>query len=220
MQAFTRNYEDNSTEAGYQFTFYCDLCRDGFRSSFIESSTHKKGTLLRGVTRGAGALGSLLGGNMSHIGHGLERGGDVLSERFTGMSPEWQKEHEAAFQRAQNEAMQHFHRCHNCRSYVCDACFNDQVNLCSNCAPRENIEVAAARADRMKKQIWDQASDADVFKGEIEERTVVCPSCGRPCGSGKFCANCGASLAMGFCTNCGSKMESGARFCSECGNRQ
>ena len=23
--AFTRNYEDNSTEAGHQFTFYCDM---------------------------------------------------------------------------------------------------------------------------------------------------------------------------------------------------
>ena len=33
LQSFTRNYEDNSTEAGFQFTFYCDICQDGFKAS-------------------------------------------------------------------------------------------------------------------------------------------------------------------------------------------
>ena len=47
MKTFTknsggfRNYEDNSTDAGFQFTFYCDICSDGFKSSFIESTTYK-----------------------------------------------------------------------------------------------------------------------------------------------------------------------------------
>jgi hypothetical protein len=35
LQAFTRNYQDNSTEAGFQFTFYCDNCNDGYKSGFI-----------------------------------------------------------------------------------------------------------------------------------------------------------------------------------------
>ena len=34
LKSFTRNYHDNSTEAGFQFTFYCDICNDGFKSSF------------------------------------------------------------------------------------------------------------------------------------------------------------------------------------------
>lgn len=51
LQSFTRNYEDNSTEAGYQFTFYCDLCHDGYKSSFIESETYKKGKGLRNLSR-------------------------------------------------------------------------------------------------------------------------------------------------------------------------
>lgn len=40
-KSFTRNYQDNSTEAGFQFTFYCDICNDGYKSSFIESETYK-----------------------------------------------------------------------------------------------------------------------------------------------------------------------------------
>jgi hypothetical protein len=112
LQAFTRNYEDNSTEAGFQFTFYCDLCQDGYKSSFVESETYKKGALLRNIGRGASVIGDLFGGRVSSLGYGLDRGGDILSERFSDMSPEWQKEHEKAFERAQNEAKQHFNRCH------------------------------------------------------------------------------------------------------------
>ena len=61
MQAFTRNYEDNSTEAGFQFTFYCDLCSDGYKTKFIESKSYKKAGFLRGlgkaVSLGADVIG-------------------------------------------------------------------------------------------------------------------------------------------------------------------
>jgi hypothetical protein len=62
LKSFTRNYEDNSTEAGFQFTFYCDICQDGYKSSFIASETYKKGKGLRGLAQGAGILGNLIGG--------------------------------------------------------------------------------------------------------------------------------------------------------------
>ena len=95
LKSFTRNYHDNSTEAGFQFTFHCDICNDGYKSSFIESSTYKKGNTLRSITRGAGILGNLIGGSAHNLGWSVERGGHVLSERFEGRSPEWQKEHES-----------------------------------------------------------------------------------------------------------------------------
>ena len=41
LQPFTDNFADNSTEAGFQFTFFCDLCREGYKTKFIESKTHK-----------------------------------------------------------------------------------------------------------------------------------------------------------------------------------
>ncbi len=140
LKAFTRNYEDNSTEAGFQFTFYCDLCHDGYKSSFVESETYKKGSLLRGVTGGARVLGGLLGGRLGNAVWNAGYGGDILSERFEGMSPEWQKEHEKAFEYAQNEAQRHFHRCHKCRQWVCDADFNEDEGLCVECAPNLNVE--------------------------------------------------------------------------------
>ena len=129
LRAFTRNYEDNSTEAGFQFTFYCDLCNDGYKSSFIESETYKKGSFLRNISGGVRMLGNIFGGKLGDVAYSAGYGSDILSERFNGMSPEWQKEHEQAFVRAQNEAQQHFHRCHGCRQWVCDADFNEDEGL-------------------------------------------------------------------------------------------
>lgn len=218
LKSFTRNYEDNSTEAGFQFTFYCDLCNDGYRSSFVESETYKKGKSLRGLTRGASLLGSLVGGKIGELGWAAERGGNVLSERFEERSPEWQKEHEQAFIHAQNEAQGHFHRCHSCRNYVCDSCYNEDEGLCTDCAPRQEIYVAKARAEAMRRNIDEAGESATVWKGEIESKITVCPSCGKPAGNGKFCNNCGASMEMKVCPQCGAKNALTVKFCNNCGN--
>lgn len=217
LQSFTRNYEDNSTEAGFQFTFYCDLCQDGYKSSFVESETYKKSRGLRGLAQGAGVLGSLFGGRLGSLGYSLERGGDILSERFDGMSPEWQKEHEKAFERAKNEVQRHFHRCHGCNQWMCDSCFNEDEMLCTECAPRQEVAVAKARAEAMQRNIDEVAESAAVWKGKLESKTVICPSCTKPAGSGKFCNNCGASLELKPCPKCGAKNAQGVRFCNNCG---
>ena len=217
LTSFTRNYEDNSTDAGFQFTFYCDICGDGYKSSFIESETYKKGKGLRGLSQGVGMLGRLVGGRLSDLGYAAERSGDILSERFQGMSPEWQNEHEKAYERAKNEAMQHFHRCHGCHKYVCDACFNEDEGLCTECAPRQEVYVAKARAEAMRRNIEDAGAAATVWQGKIESKTTICPTCGKPAGSGKFCNNCGASMELKVCPQCGAQNAHGVRFCNNCG---
>ncbi len=217
LTSFTRNYEDNSTDAGFQFTFYCDNCRDGFKSSFIESQTYKKGKGLRMLTEGAGVLGRMVGGGLSELGYGAERGGDVLSRTFEGQSPAWQKEHQEAFELAQNEAQRNFHRCNSCAKYVCDSCYNEDEGLCVGCAPRQEIYVAKARADAMRRNIDAAGADATVWQGAIESKTTVCPACGKPAGNGKFCNNCGASMEMKVCAQCGAKNSQTVRFCNNCG---
>jgi hypothetical protein len=219
LRAFTRNYEDNSTEAGFQFTFYCDLCNDGYKSSFIESETYKKGSFLRNISGGVRMLGNIFGGKLGDVAYSAGYGSDILSERFNGMSPEWQKEHEQAFVRAQNEAQQHFHRCHGCRQWVCDADFNEDEGLCIECAPRKNVVIAKAKASRMVQEIEEKAEETSVFKEKIESKTIICPFCGKPSGEGKFCNNCGANLSRSKCPNCGTKVAKGVKFCGECGTR-
>ena len=217
LQAFTRNYQDNSTDAGHQFTFYCDICNDGYKSSFIESNTYKKQKGSRILGQGIGLAGSLLGGRARDLAYTAERGGNILSQRFEGKSPEWQKEHEQAFERAQNEARQHFHRCPSCNNYVCDHCWNEDEGLCVSCAPRQEILVAKTRADAMQRNISDAGKTATVWQGTIESKTTICPVCGKPAGSGKFCNNCGASMDLKECPRCGAKNAQSVRFCNNCG---
>ncbi len=217
MQAFTSNFADNSTEAGFQFTFFCDICRDGHKTKFIESSTHKKGQRMRGLGNAARIGASLLGKH--NIGWQVDRATDVISGRFRGMSPEWHKEHGDAFKVAQNEAKGFFHRCPKCRKWVCEMDWNEQEGLCVQDAPRVNVEVASARAEKMVSDIQDKAKRTQVFDGEIESKQTLCLQCGKPAGEGKFCNNCGANLSMAECERCGTNSPMGTRFCGECGQR-
>ncbi|MDR0983707.1 MAG: zinc ribbon domain-containing protein [Ruminococcus sp.] len=217
LQAFTRNYQDNSTEAGFQFTFYCDVCNDGHKSSFIESSSYKKGKGIKAISQGASVLGSLLGGRASNIGWSGQRAGDILAERFEGRSPEWQREHEQAFERAQNEVRAHYHRCPNCNKYACDQCHNEDTGLCTSCSPRQEVYVAQAHSQAMKRNIDEKSESATVWSGELTQKTTMCSSCGKPAGTGKFCNNCGASLDLKSCPSCGTKNSQTVKFCNNCG---
>lgn len=212
---FTKNFADNSTEAGFQFTFFCDICGDGYKTKFIQSKTHKKSRFFSGLGKAAGLLGDATG---TRIGVG-ERAGDVISERFSGMTPEWHKEHEKAFGLAQNEAMGNFKRCPRCHKWVCENDWNEQEGLCIEDAPRVAVEVAAAKATMAKEQIWKKASETEVFTGEITSKQTTCPACGKPAGTGKFCNNCGAPLSLVKCPKCGAEAQAGTRFCGNCGTK-
>lgn len=217
LQPFTDNFADNSTEAGFQFTFFCDLCQEGYKTKFVESKTYKKAGLLRGLGE-AIAFGSSLLGKYG-VGSTIERGADILSERFQGMSPEWHREHDEVFDLAQNEAKGHFCRCPKCKKWVCENDWNEQEGLCVDDAPRENVEVAAAKAEKMVEDIKKKAEGTEVFAGEIESRQTICPQCGKPSGEGKFCNSCGASLSLITCQKCGTRSPAGTKFCGECGSK-
>lgn len=214
MRAFTDNFEDNSTDAGFQFTFNCEICGEGYQTSFVEAKTYKKAGLMRMFGEAVSTVSDMAG---SSIGYDIQRGADALTQRFEGMSPEWHKEHEAAFDTAQNEAKGHFHRCPKCTRFVCENDWNEQEGLCTDDAPRVNVEVAAARGAKMREDIQTAAEKTQVFTGEITSKQTTCPACGKPAGEGKFCNNCGAPLGMLVCQKCGAQSPVGTNFCGECG---
>ncbi len=217
LHSFTRNYNDLSTDAGFQFEFYCDCCGNGVQSTFIPSTTQKKQRSATGFGRIASALGGMLGGAAGEIGYALERGSDAVSSRFDGQSPQWRKEYEAAFDAAQEEVRPQFRKCPACNKLVCSDCWNEDEGLCTDCAPREASYVAQARNQAMRRNIDEAAETAQVWKGKLETRTTVCPECGKPAGNGKFCNNCGAPLNVTKCPSCGAKVAAGLKFCGECG---
>ena len=217
LKPFTDNFADNSTEAGFQFTFFCDKCKEGYKTEFVASKTYKKKSFFQNLGKIAGAAAQIAG--KYNIGYGVERGTDAISSSFQGMSPAWQKEHETAFETAQNEAKGHFHRCPKCKDWACDNDWNEQEGLCVDDAPRENVEVAAAKAKKKAKDIEAAAEATQVFTGKIESKQTLCPECGKPAGEGKFCNSCGAKLELKKCPKCGAKNIAGTKFCGECGQK-
>lgn len=217
MEAFTRNYYDHSSEAGFQFEFYCDHCGNGFKSTFKEASTYnvrKKGDAL---SRGAGLLGGLLGGVAGDVGHVVEHGLGGISGNIDTGSPQWHREHEIAFNEAQAEAEKHFRKCPGCSAWVCSDCWNANEGLCTQCAPREAAYVAQARNQAMRNNIDEAVENATVWHGKLDYQTTTCPNCGKPAGDGAFCNHCGSPLSQSKCPQCGKAVAPGSAFCNHCG---
>ena len=217
LHSFTRNYNDLSTEAGFQFEFYCDCCGNGYKSTFRKSSTWREKTKTDSIGRGAGILGGLFGGRLGELAWATERVADAIGGNQGTDSPAWRREQEAAFDEAQEEVRPYFQRCPSCNSWACADCWNEEEGLCTSCAPRESAYVAKARNQAMRNNIDEAAETAQVWKGKLEKKITVCPKCGKSAGTGKFCNNCGAPLGAPKCPQCGAEVPAGARFCGECG---
>ncbi len=203
---FTENYEDLSTDKGYQFKFFCDKCQNGYMSSFQSSLTGVAGGLLH-------AAGSIFGGVLGRVGDSAYE-----IQRTVGG-----KAHDEALRKAVEEAKAHFKQCSRCGKWVCpENCWNHKRGLCEECAPDVEEEMAAAQAQTTKDQIWQKASSTDYAKDldMTTEAVAFCPQCGAKTQASKFCPECGAKLrAKAECPKCGTEVEAGTKFCPECGNK-
>lgn len=207
---FTSNYNDLSTDTGFQFEFKCNRCGNGYRSKFLPSATGTISSVLD-------AASSIFGGVLSTASN--------LGNRVH--SAAWQKARDEAFLKAANEIKPEFIQCPRCSQWVCKAsCWNTKRGLCKDCAPDLGVEMSAAQASRSVEEVWAHAAMAEEDKKlETEQwrQTIVasCPKCGAPQQSNaKFCQECGAPLKQNIhCTECGAKLTPGAKFCPECGKK-
>ncbi len=205
---FVRNHNDESTERGFQFEFYCDRCGTGCRTRFKQSTT--------GLVSGAlEAASSVLGGLFSTA---ADLGSRVHSAA-------WEQAHDDAFVEAVAEARPFFVQCPRCSSWVCrKSCWNVKRGLCKECAPDLGVEMSAAQASRSVEEVWAHAAMADEdrkLSSEHWQETIraSCPECQAPLASNsKFCPECGAKLkGAKFCAQCGAAWPASAKFCPECG---
>lgn len=201
---FTDNYEDLSTQTGFQFKFYCEGCGNGYMSSWKANKTGVAGGLVRG-------LGSILGGVVSQVGDGAYQ----IQEAIGGPA------HDRALKEAVSEIRPLFTQCKRCGQWVCrDVCWNAERGLCTRCAPIAQRELGAMQANIMVEQMEQKVREQDLTVGVNLTATaaVLCPSCGVENQGGKFCSECGAQLVPKTdCPRCGSTFQPGAKFCPECG---
>jgi membrane protease subunit (stomatin/prohibitin family) len=204
---FVRNYDDLSTDKGYQFKFYCDKCGNGELSRFQPSLIGTAGSLLR-------AAGDIFGGVFGQAGNSAYE-----IQRAVGG-----KAHDDAIAVAVEEAKPSFTQCVRCGHWVCnEVCWNTARGLCTSCAPKTEVEIAAAQSEAQIEQIREKVRAQDQTKDLNLEREMVarCPKCKAETAGGKFCPDCGASLAApkDQCA-CGAKLAPNAKFCPECGEKR
>ena len=206
---FGDNFTDNSIHsgpnAGFQFDFHCERCRDAWRSEFV---AYRSGQVSSWMGKAAGMLGGMLG-------HASEAAGG-LAEAGYG------KAHDRAFAAAVEQAKKHFHRCAQCMQYVCDRCWGKEKGLCFNCAPDVEVAIEAARAEGERQAAAERATlegAKRAGKRDVKrDRQLVCPKCSAETHGAKFCPECGEKLAVEtVCPKCSATVAPGTKFCPECG---
>jgi hypothetical protein len=203
---FTDNYTDHSTEAGYQFEFFCERCGNGYKAGFQASAIGMGSKVARG-------LGGLLGGGLGNVGYAGSELKDLTES----------KAKDQALRKAVEEMKPYFNQCHRCGDWVCkEICWNEEVGLCVNDAPKLEQEIAQMQSQAQIQQVQEKVQGVDWTKDvNVERRQVaLCPSCGAEAEpSAKFCGNCGQTLTMPVtCGRCGTESPRGTKFCGECGN--
>ncbi|XXF77589.1 zinc ribbon domain-containing protein [Myxococcaceae bacterium GXIMD 01537] len=199
---FSDNHNDLSTDTGFQFEFYCENCRDAWRSPFDRYAT---GTLENVLGAADGLLGGLFGRAREAVGHMRSAG--------------WQQARDTALRAAVTKAKEHFHRCPRCSNHHCDKCWNADEGTCISCVPRLDAELASIRREAKLQKAREVAfQKAEVGDEDLKERAVSCPECEAPVGRGKFCPECGAAVSLNVkCGDCDAEMPKSAKFCPECG---
>ncbi len=173
---FTDNYEDLSTDTGFQFKFYCQRCGNGYMSEFRPFAAGRAAGMLQ-------ALGGLLGGRVASAGHSAYE-----IQRMVGGPA-----HDNALAQAVAEVKPHFHQCSRCGAWVCDGCWNAQRGLC---APDLQEELAAAQQERRLEEVRERVAETS-YAGQVnvtDTAVTACPHCGAKVSSGKFCNQCGEKL--------------------------
>jgi hypothetical protein len=199
---FRDNYNDLSTNGGFQFEFYCERCHDAWRSPFDRYAAGTMESVL-------GAAEGLFGGIFGSARHALS---SVSSAGYS-------KAKDEALRIATERAADHFHRCPRCSDHFCDSCWNAEEGTCISCVPRLDAEIAAITREAQVAKAREEAhARATVSPEDLARRVVACPACGAAAGRGKFCQECGAPISLERrCGSCDATVPAASKFCPECG---
>src|SRR6266508_4600055 len=172
---FTDNYRDHSTEAGFQFEFFCERCGNGYKSGFKANPLGMGAKVMRG-------LGGLLGGRLGNAQYGTDQLRDMtesqskdkaLAEAVENVAPQFEQElgqmqSQARLEQAQEKVKTvdwltdvNVERKQRAMCPHCGAEASASGKFCENCGKPLTIPVTCAKCGT-----------------ESERGTKFCPECG------------------------------------------
>jgi hypothetical protein len=183
-----QNYEDLSTDKGFQFRFFCDACSEGFTSRFMA------------IRR------------PSRVGAGEGARSGVAAEEVDDSA------YDAALKRAAAEMERHLRFCKDCGQWVCArSCWNAEEKLCKDCAPPAEGDEEGEE-DWEESEDGEDSAAPEPGRREGGPRLVECLNCQQMVEDRSFCSECGESLrGVNVCPGCDAELPAGAKFCSICG---
>ena len=200
---FVNNYNDRSTDQGFQLEFTRDRCGTGYRTRF---QTRATGTVANVLDGASSLLGGIFG-QAANIGERVKSAG-------------WQKDREDGVSAAIQEIRPSFIQCPKCQSWVCRTkCWNNKKGQCKGCPSDIGVEMRAADASKEVETVLANAqADTETQKmatGDWNQKLrASCPQSGSPLATtAKFCPECGEKLQFeAKCVKCGAKLQPGTKF--------
>ena len=207
MIEFTSNYQDLSTDKGFQFKFVCERCNNGYMSPYQTNTMGVAEELLRGAASFFGGLVSQAADSAYHVNRAV--GG---------------AKHDEALRAAVEAVRPKFTQCKRCGTWVCgEVCWNPGAGLCKQCAPNAAETEAASRAQNVSTQVGNDLALEEEARLKLKAKEVEghCTECGSATLGKKFCPECGKATQAGptSCPSCGAKATQGSKFCGECGTK-
>lgn len=192
VQQSNLKFVDKSDEQGYKFSFHCEICNDSYATKYVEAQSGRKSSIIRFSSK-AMSLGSSLMDilpvsdkpNLDEIEKKQSELSGELAKYFEGMSPEWHKGHDTAFQEARREAEKYFRNCPICKRWVCPRDWNESYNCCLE----DSQQSVCSKCHQL-------AGGGKFCVNCGTKLETACPSCGAKYNAGtKFCGECGARIA-------------------------
>jgi hypothetical protein len=185
-------HTDISDERGYRFTFTCDICGDEYLTDYNEADSNRKGEFIK-ITSRAISLGTSIvdlipatrGTDLERVDSRQSEFSEILSSRYEGMSPEWQRGRDLAFSHSLKEAEKYFHNCSVCKRWACPRDWHAESALCTEHSTQKMCPTC--RYPTGSSKFCTNCGT------QMENE---CPSCGARFMTGiKFCGECGEDLA-------------------------
>ena len=196
---FTDNYEDLSTDLGYQFKFFCESCGNGYMSSWQASTSGMASSVVR-------AAGNIFGGLFGRAASGAWE----VQQAVGG--PEHDRALESAVKRdpATVSAVQAL------QAMGLSTDLLEQAKaLCKSCAP-----ICSASWPAQAEIAVEQAREAPPARphrgrGRRRRAVVLCPSCGAEIAREVLLRVRRKLAPKTECPRCGSKVAADDKFCPD-----